>query len=278
MPTSNDPTEADDLDLIGTLAEQLGWSRWTGDEQTVIKVGDPEVQLAIAVRNGVHVVEKIDRGWRRTLGTFDSGAEARRFLIMELAASARNSRSASTDPRSSGSQQIPPGQSGPAEVPPADDFADLDRPVIEKAAHELGWRLLPAAAPDVLLVGSDGVGRVITFRQGSYVYDSFAGDRRSGKASFPSFRCARRFMIMDMATILRMQRRLPTLRPSQPAAGFSIERAPTGYGLIGPDCEATFSIGPVGHRYSLDFSRVAGAEPDQILASFLDPHGAPLFT
>jgi hypothetical protein len=130
----------------------------------------------------------------------------------------------------------------------------------------------------VLAVGSEGVGRVISFRQKSYVYESFAEDHRYGKASFTSFRGARRFMIMDMATILRSQRRLPPLRPSNPAAGFSIERAPTGYRLIGPDCDATFSIGPVGHRYALDFSRVAVAEPDQILASFLDPHGDPLFT
>jgi hypothetical protein len=122
------------------------------------------------------------------------------------------------------------------------------------------------------------VGRVITFRQGSYVYESFVENRRFGKASFSSYRSARRFMIMDMATILRMQRRLPPLRPRNPAAGFSIERAPTAYRLVGPDCDATFSIGPNGHRYALDFSRVATAEPDQIFASFLDPAGAPLFT
>jgi hypothetical protein len=119
---------------------------------------------------------------------------------------------------------------------------------------------------------------VITFRQGSYVYESFVEDRRFGKARFSTYRSARRFMIMDMATILRRQRRLPPLRPSNPAVGFSIERAPTGYRLVGPDCDATFSIGPNGHRYALAFSRVATAEPDQIFASFLDTDGAPLFT
>jgi hypothetical protein len=150
--------------------------------------------------------------------------------------------------------------------------------VVASVASELGWELVRVEAPDALAAGSDGVGRVITFRQGSYVYESFVEDRRFGKASFSSFRSARRFMIMDMATILRMQRRLSPLRPSQPAAGFSIERAPTGYRLVGPESDATFSIGPIGHRYALDFSRVATAEPDEIFASFLDPDGAPIFT
>jgi hypothetical protein len=279
MPASNDPTETDDLELIMTLADQLGWSRFRGeDDDTVIKVGDSEVQFAVAVRDGVHLVEKIDRDRHRTLGTFATGAEARRFLIMELAASARQGQPATADPTPKVVPGTPSRPAGPVAVPPPDAFLERDREVIKAVAHELGWRLTAVTAPDLLAVASDDVGRVIAFRQGNYVYESFTNDHRYGKASFSSFRSARRFMIMDMAIILRMQRGLPPLRPSRPADGFGLERTPTGYRLVGPECDATFAAGPIGHRYALDFSRVATAEPDQIFASFLDPGGAPLFS
>jgi hypothetical protein len=279
MPASNDPTEADDLELITTLAHQLGWSRFVGgNDDTVIKVGDSEVQFAVAVRDGVHLVEKIDRDRHRTIATFATGAEARRFLIMELAASARQGQPAAADPTLQAVPGTTPEPAGPAPVPPPDAFIEPDREVIDAVAGELGWRLTAVSAPDLLAVASDDTGRVIAFRQGNYVYESFAGDHRYGKASLSSFRSARRFMIMDMATILRMRRGLPPLRPSRPAAGFSLERTPTGYRLVGPECDATFASGPVGHRYAVDFSRVATAEPDQISASFLDPGGAPLFS
>jgi hypothetical protein len=279
MPASNDPTETDDLELITTLAHQLGWSRFVGgNDDTVIKVGDSEVQFAVAVRNGVHLVEKIDRDRHRTIGTFSTGAEARRFLIMELAASARQGKPAA-DP----TPKVVPGpasrSAGRVAMPPPDAFIEPDREVIKAVAGQLGWRLTPVTPPDLLAVASDDVGRVIAFRQGNYVYESFAdNDHRYGKASLSSFRSARRFMIMDMATILRMQQGLPPLRPGRPVAGFNLERTPTGYRLVGPECDATFAAGPVGHRYALDFSRVATAEPDQISASFLDPGGAPLFS
>ena len=278
MTTADDPAEADDLAVIAGLAEQLGWSRWP-DPESLIKVGDPEVQLALTTRDGVPVIEKTDRGRRMIVGRFRSAQEARQFLIMDLAESVR----AQPDPPAQRSPMRRSPTSGPRpapmpETPPPDEYADIDRTAVERIAAELGWQVMPTSPPDVLAVGTGGVGRVITFRQRTYVCESFVDERRIGKASFSSARSARRFLIMDMAAIRRTQRRLRPLRPSGPAEGFSVERGPTGYRLVGPDVDATFPIGPIGQQNALDFSRVALAGPEDIVASYADRDGAPLFS
>ena len=264
--------------MIAGLAEQLGWSRWP-DPETLIKVGDPEVQLALATRDGVPVIEKTDRGQRMIVGRFRSAQEARQFLIMDLVESVRAQPDRPFEPGAT--QRSPanrPQRAAARDAPPPDELADLDLPAVESAAAELGWQVLPAGPPDVLAVGVGGVGRVITFRQRTYVCESFVDDRRIGKASFSSARSARRFLIMDMAAIRRTQRRLRPLRPASPAPGFSLERGPTGYRLVGPDVDATFPIGPVGRQNALDFSRVALAAAEEIVASYADRDGAPLFS
>jgi hypothetical protein len=122
VPASNDPTKANDLALIATLAEQLGLSRFGSDDETVIKVGDWEIQYAVAVRNGVHLVEEIDRGYHKTIGTFATEAEARQFLIMELAISVRSpepapARTAIVTPSISAVSRLPnPVRSSPVSL------------------------------------------------------------------------------------------------------------------------------------------------------------------
>jgi hypothetical protein len=108
VPASNDPTKANDLALIATLAEQLGLSRFGSDDETVIKVGDWE----------------IDRGYHKTIGTFATEAEARQFLIMELAISVRSpepapARTAIVMPSISAGSRLPnPVRSSPVSLTP----------------------------------------------------------------------------------------------------------------------------------------------------------------
>jgi hypothetical protein len=82
---------------------------------------------------------------------------------------------------------------------------------------------------------------------------------------------------MELSGILRMQARLPRIRPNRLAPACAIEKGPTGFELTWADGQATFPIGYVGHQHALDFSWVVTAELADIAASYRHPNGEPLF-
>ena len=76
----------DDL-LAGTQRK-----RWPPSDGALLEVGDPEVQFALALREGEPSVEKISRGVRRTVARFSDQSAAYRLLVLLLAEDRRADR------------------------------------------------------------------------------------------------------------------------------------------------------------------------------------------
>jgi hypothetical protein len=166
----------------------------------------------------------------------------------------------------------------PIEAPPPDE-AEVDQATIDTVLADLGWKRRAASGAELLaVVGPGEVGRAISYRQSQFVYEFVVeSDYRSTVCTFSTAAAARRFMIMELSAILRMQRRLPKIQLNRLAPGCGIEKGPTGFELSWPGCGATFPIGYIGHQQALDFSWVATAELADIAASYRHPNGEPLF-
>ena len=166
----------------------------------------------------------------------------------------------------------------PIELAPPDD-EEVDQATIDAVLADLGWKRRKASGGEILaVVGHGGVGRAISYRQSQFVYESVVeSDYRSCVCTFSTAAGARRFMIMELSAILRMQRRLPKIQLNRLAPGCDSEKGPTGFELSWPGGKATFPIGYIGHQQALDFSWVAKAELADIAASYRHPHGEPLF-
>jgi hypothetical protein len=78
-----------DMQLIEELAAGLRMSRWPGDSDTIVELGDLEDTSILAVRNGVFTYETTSRGERSIQAAFSSARDARRCLVMELCDSYR---------------------------------------------------------------------------------------------------------------------------------------------------------------------------------------------
>jgi hypothetical protein len=166
----------------------------------------------------------------------------------------------------------------PVEVPPPDD-EKVDQATIDAVLADLGWERRTPAGPEILgVIGQAQVGRAISYRQSQFVYESVVGtDYRSAVCTLSSAAAARRFMIMELGAILRMQRRLPKIQLNRLAPGCNIEKGPTGFELSWAGGEGTFPIGYIGHQQALDFSWVATADLADIAGSYRHPNGKPLF-
>jgi len=166
----------------------------------------------------------------------------------------------------------------PIELPPPDD-EEVDQATIDSVLADLGWKRRAGSGGEILaVVGPGEVGRAISYRQSQFVYESVVdSDYRSTVCTCSTAAAARRFMIMELSAILRMQRRLPKIQLNRLAPGCGNEKGPTGFELSWPGGEATFPIGYIGHQQALDFSWVATAEIADIAASYRHPNGEPLF-
>jgi hypothetical protein len=166
----------------------------------------------------------------------------------------------------------------PIELPPA-DAEEVDQGTIDAVLADLGWERRIASGAEILAaVGPGQIGRAICYQQSQFVYESVVeSDYRSTVCTFSTAGAARRFMIMELSAILRMQRRLPKIQLNRLAPGCGIEKGPTGFELSWPGGEANFPIGYIGHQNALSFSWVATADLAEIAASYRHPNGEPLF-
>ncbi|HEY6812855.1 MAG TPA: hypothetical protein VI074_09190 [Propionibacteriaceae bacterium] len=344
---SEDETLSADMLLIDELVEGLRLSRWAGDSEIILKVGNLEDTRILAVRHGLYTFETTSRGRPYSEAAFSSARDARRYLIMDLCGSFRfrtsmvpvvmkqlapgteleegptghrltwpgseasfyhqykavtfswvidadpaaivasyqhpngeplfdlEVPSIITEPRRSMGRAMDPA---PIEVPPPDE-AEVDQVTIDTVLADLGWKRRAASGAEILaVVGHGEVGRAISYRQSQFVYESVVEfDYRSTVCTFFTAAAARRFMIMELSAILRMQRQLPKIQLNRLAPGCASEKGPIGFELSWPGGEATFPIGYIGHQQALDFSWVATAELADIAASYRHPNGEPLF-
>ena len=86
---SEDETLSADMLLINELVEGLRLSRWPGDSETILEVGNLEDTRILAVRHGLFTFETTSRGQRYPDAAFSSARDARRYMIMDLCGSFR---------------------------------------------------------------------------------------------------------------------------------------------------------------------------------------------
>jgi hypothetical protein len=180
-----------------------------------------------------------------------------------------------TDPPPPGRVMVPP----PVETVPPDDLDAADLAVIDAVAADLKWTRRPATGAEILSLGDAQVGRAISYRQSQFVYEHTVGrDWRKAECTFSTAAVARRFLIAELGSIVRMQKRMRTIRPKLAGPDCSIEKGPTSFLVTSPAGQATFNLGFNGHGHALVFSWVAAASLTSIAASYRDPHGQPVFT
>jgi len=344
---NEDETFSADMLLIEKLVEQLRLSRYPGDSETILKIGDSEDTRILAVRHGFFAFETTSRGKRYTEAVFSSARDARRYMIMDLCRHFRfrpgisplvmkelapgtqledgptghrlswrggeatfneryeavnfswvidaepvaivasyqhpngeplfdlGVRPTIAEPRRRTDHVIDPPL---IEVPPPDE-AEVDQATIDAVLADLGWeRRTPSGAEILAVTGQAEVGRAISYRQSQFVYETVVeADHRSAVCTFSTAAAARRFMIMELSKIRRMQRRLPRIQLNRLAPGCTLEKGPTDFELAWPGGQARFPTGYIGHQNALDFSWVATAELADIAASYQNPNGDPLF-
>jgi hypothetical protein len=164
------------------------------------------------------------------------------------------------------------------ETPPP-DAEQVDQATIEAVIADLGWEFGTPSGADVFFVSGPGqVGRAIAYRQSQFIYESVVDrDYRKVIATFATAAAARRFMIMELSSMLRTRYRLPKIQPNRLAIGCSIEKGPTDFEITWSGGSANFPLGYIGHQHALTFSWVAAAELAEIAASYRHPGGEPLF-
>ena len=343
---SEDETFSADLLLIEKLVEQLRLNRYSGDSETILRVGDSEDTRILAVRHGLFTFETTSRGKRYTEAVFSSARDARRCMIMDLCRHFRSrpgiaplvvkelAPGSRLEDGPSGyrlswaggeatfneryeavnfswvigaepavivaSYRHPNGEPlfdlgvsptvaeprrptgrvvDPPPIKELPDDAEVDQATIEAVLADLGWqRRTPFGAEILAVVGHVEIGRAISYRQSQFIYESVVeSDYRSAVCTFTSAAAARRFMIMELSKIRRMQHQLPKIQLNRLAPGYALEKGPTDFELAWPGSQATFPIGYIGHQNALDFSWVAMAELAEIAASYRHPNGEPLF-
>jgi hypothetical protein len=165
----------------------------------------------------------------------------------------------------------------PIETPPPDPDIGSDLPVIDQLAAEIEWTREDAAPPDLLLVGDGAAGRVISYERSQFEFKHFVRDWRKTIATFSTAAAARRFLVMEMGAIRRTRRGLPVIRVHAPHPETTLRKAPTQFELSWPGGHATFGLGYNGHQLALTFSCCAQASLADIVASYDDRAGSPLF-
>jgi hypothetical protein len=158
---------------------------------------------------------------------------------------------------------------------PADADAATDRPVVERAASDLGWTLRTTAWPDVLAVGDDQMGRLVIQQRGAFAYQHEHSRKTITYLTSPA--AARRFLLLDLGRILRIRRRLPILRVHSTCPDTVLTKGAAQFELAWPGGAATFPLGHNGQQLAQAFSWCARARLDDIVASYRDENGAPLF-
>jgi hypothetical protein len=178
-----------------------------------------------------------------------------------------------------GQWPAPPAPRGVMAPPPVEKPPDdLDAADLAVIAAELKWARQPATGAEILSVGDDQVGRAISYRQSQFVYEHTVGrDWRRIECTFSTPAGARRFLIAELGSILRMRTRMRTIRPKLAAPDCHIERGPTSFLVNSPAGQATFRLG-LGHGHAPVFSWVATASLASIAASYRDPDGRPVFS
>ena len=86
---SEDEGFSADRALIEALAKGLGLTRWPGDLDTLVELGDMENTRILAHRHGTFTFETTSRGQRSIEAAFSSARDARRYMIMDLCESYR---------------------------------------------------------------------------------------------------------------------------------------------------------------------------------------------
>ena len=86
---SDDEGFSADKALIEALAKGLGLTRWPGDSDTLVELGDMENTRILARRHGTFTFETTSRGQRSIEAAFNSARDARRYMIMDLCGSYR---------------------------------------------------------------------------------------------------------------------------------------------------------------------------------------------
>lgn len=167
---------------------------------------------------------------------------------------------------------LPPRR--PRRLPP-DVGAAADLRVVEQAASELGWTRRAAVWPDVLAIGDDQMGRLVTQQRGAFAYQHDRSRTTIAYVTAPA--AARRFMLLDLGEILRTRRRLPILRVHSTGPNTVLTKTATQFELTWPGGAATFRLGPVGQQRAQAFSWCVQARLEDIVASCRDGNGAPLF-
>ena len=171
--------------------------------------------------------------------------------------------------------ELPPE---PIEIPPPEDVDPTHLAVIDEIAALLGWTRRTPVEAEVLAVGDQYMGRAVSYRHSRFMYENtLPDDYRSAVCAFSTADVARRFLLFDLGTILRTRRRLPIIRPNRLAPGCDIDKGPNFIVLTWPAGRGEFRVGFVGHQQALTFSWLVTAELGEIVASFQDPDGKPVF-
>lgn len=162
------------------------------------------------------------------------------------------------------------------ETPPADD-EEVDHVTVDAVVSELGWNRCPPSEADVLRVGEPRVGRAIAYRQSQFVYESvILPDYRHARCTFSSAGAARRFMIMELAHILRLWTPLPRINPTGSLPGAPSRRVRPALTLHGPEAEPHSQSATAGIRCT-QFQLGRDGRTADIAASYRHPKGEPLF-
>ena len=159
----------------------------------------------------------------------------------------------------------------------SDDQLAADTAIIDGLAEKLGWLRRPGDSDTVLEVGDFEITRALAYRRGLHTVESTSRGARTIEGTFSSARDARRFLVMALADMVRIESGMPDIPHPGIAPGLELEEGPTDYRLTWPAGEATFSVGLLGKMRATDFSWVAQAEVSDIAASYRDLNGSPLF-
>jgi hypothetical protein len=159
----------------------------------------------------------------------------------------------------------------------SDDQLEADTATIDELTRRLGWQHWPGDPDTVLEVGDFEITRALAYRRGLHTVESTSRGTRTIEGTFSSARDARRFLVMSLADLVRIEAGMPDIRHPGIAPGMELEEGPTDYRLSWPGGEATFSVGLLGKMRALDFSWVAQAEVADIAASYGNRSGSPIF-
>jgi hypothetical protein len=137
----------------------------------------------------------------------------------------------------------------PIETPSPDD-EEVDQATIDAVLADRGWESRrPSGAEILTAVGHGQAGRAIAYRQSQLVYESVVDSNyRSAECTLSTAGAARRFMIMELGSMLRTHKRLPKILPNRLARACTIEKGPTGFEIAWPGGQATFPIGYIAHQ------------------------------